>query len=76
MPVDSVQVSWGRKKKKDESTCQVVISSATIISSLSTRAVNEIETICKNSFSKRTSDMIMMAAPERNPKHDHIKISP
>lgn len=41
----------------------VVISNATIISSFKIRAVNEIETICRNSFSKRTRDIIMIAAP-------------
>jgi hypothetical protein len=40
-----------------------VISSATMMSSLRTRAVNDIDTMFKNSFSKRTSDMIMIAAP-------------
>ena len=34
-----------------------------MISSLRIRAVNEIDTICRNSFSKRTRDIIMMAAP-------------
>ena len=43
----------------------VVISSATMMSSLRTKAVNDIETICKNSFSNNTNDMIMIAAPER-----------
>lgn len=46
-----------------EETNQVVISNATMISSLRIKAVNDIETMCKNSFSKRTSDMIMIAAP-------------
>lgn len=41
----------------------VVISSATMISSLRINAVNEIDTMFKNSFSKRTRDMIMIAAP-------------
>jgi hypothetical protein len=41
----------------------VVISRATMISSLMMRAVKEIDTIFKNSVSKRTRDIIMMAAP-------------
>jgi hypothetical protein len=41
----------------------VVISRATMKSSLRMRAVNEIYTMCRNSFSKSTSDMIMIAAP-------------
>jgi hypothetical protein len=32
-------------------------------SSLRMRAVNEIDTMCRNSFSKSTRDMIMIAAP-------------
>ena len=32
-------------------------------SSLEMRAVNEIDTMCKNSFSKRARDMIMIVAP-------------
>ena len=32
-------------------------------SSLRMRAVNEMDTMCRNSFSKSTRDMIMMAAP-------------
>lgn len=47
-------------------TYHVVISKATMISSLRIRAVNEIDTIWRNSFSKRTRDMIMMAAPVIN----------
>ena len=34
-------------------------------SSLRTRAVNEMDTICRNSFSKSTKDMIMIAAPNK-----------
>ena len=34
------------------------------MSSLRTRAVKEMETMCKNSFSKRSRDMIMIAAPK------------
>ena len=44
-------------------TNQVVISSATIMSSLRIRAVNEMETMFKNSFSNKRRDMIMIAAP-------------
>ena len=32
-------------------------------SSLRIRAVNEMDTMCRNSFSKSTRDMIMIAAP-------------
>jgi hypothetical protein len=46
-------------------THHVVISNATMISSLRTNAVNDIETMCKNSFSNKTNDIIMIAAPER-----------
>jgi hypothetical protein len=35
-------------------------------SSLRIKAVNEIDTMWRNSFSKRTSDTIMIAAPENN----------
>lgn len=42
---------------------QVVISNATMMSSLMTKAVKEIETIFKNSVSNKTRDMIMMEAP-------------
>lgn len=52
-------------------THHVVISSATIISSLRIKAVNEMETMCRNSFSKRTKDIIMMAAPEAAMKFCH-----
>lgn len=41
----------------------VVISIATMKSSLRMRAVNEIDTMCRNSFSKSTRDMIMIVAP-------------
>ena len=43
----------------------VVISRATMKSSLRMRAVNEIDTMCRNSFSKRTKDIIMIVAPSR-----------
>jgi hypothetical protein len=43
--------------------CHVVISSATMMSSFKMSAVNEIETMLRNSFSNRMRDMIMMAAP-------------
>jgi hypothetical protein len=42
---------------------QVVISNATMTSSLMTKAVKEMDTMCKNSFSNKRRDMIMMAAP-------------
>jgi len=45
---------------------QVVISNATMTSSLMTKAVKEMDTMCKNSFSNKRRDMIMMAAPARN----------
>ena len=47
-------------------TDQVVISKATMMSSLRMRAVKEIETMLRNSFSKSTSDMIMIAPPGRS----------
>ena len=47
-------------------THQVVTSKATMMSSLRMRAVNEIETILRNSFSKSTRDMIMMAPPGKD----------
>ena len=46
-----------------QGTYHVVISRATMISSFKTRAVNEMATMFKNSFSNKTNDMIMMAAP-------------
>ena len=42
-----------------------------MMSSLRISAVKEIETICKNSFSKRTRDMIMIADPEVTLKNGH-----
>lgn len=42
---------------------QVVISNATMMSSLMTKAVKEMDTIFKNSVSNKRRDMIMMAAP-------------
>jgi len=61
MPVarDQTSVHW-------ESNCssyQVVISSATMMSSLMTKAVKEIDTMFRNSVSNKRRDMIMMAAP-------------
>lgn len=46
-----------------EGTDHVVISNATIISSLRMSAVKEMATMFKNSFSNKTRDMIMIAAP-------------
>ena len=40
-----------------------MISKATMISSLRISAVKEIATMFRNSFSKSTSEMIMIAAP-------------
>jgi hypothetical protein len=48
---------------KGQCNYHVVMCSATMISSLSIRAVKDIDTMCRNSFSKSTRDMIMMAAP-------------
>lgn len=45
------------------SVCQVWTSTATIINSFRTKAVNEMETILMNSDSNRTSEHIMMAPP-------------
>ena len=47
---------------------QIVISSATMMSSLRINAVNEMATMFKNSFSNRTRAMIMIAAPEKGTK--------
>ena len=55
--------STGEGEKKD--VYQIVISSATMISSLRINAVNEMATMFKNSFSNRTRAMIMIAAPEK-----------
>ena len=46
-------------------THHVVISSATIMSSFKTSAVKDMATILRNSFSKSTKDMIMMADPRK-----------
>lgn len=43
--------------------CQVVISRATMMSSLRTSAVNDIATICRNSDSKSSSESSMMIPP-------------
>jgi len=45
------------------SVCHVVISTATMTSSLRTRAENEIDTMLRNSDSNRMSDASMMAPP-------------
>ena len=52
----------------------VVISIATMKSSLRMRAVNEIDTICRNSFSKSTRDMIMIVAPSRLQGKDEMAL--
>lgn len=46
-----------------ERTNHVVISKATMMSSLRMRAVNDIETMFKNSFSNKINDMIIIADP-------------
>lgn len=56
--IRSLGESWMRKKAH-----HVVISTATIISSFKISAVNEIDTILRNSVSKSNRDMIMMAPP-------------
>jgi hypothetical protein len=53
-------MAFGRRRVE---TYHVVISKATMMSSLRIKAVNEMDTICRNSFSKSTRDMIMIAAP-------------
>ena len=45
---------------------QMVISKATMMSSFRTSAVNEIETMFRNSFSNRIKDMIIIADPTSN----------
>jgi hypothetical protein len=42
---------------------QIVISNATMMSSFRIKAVNEMATMFKNSFSNRTRAMIIIAAP-------------
>ena len=44
----------------------MVISKATMMSSFRTSAVNEMETMFRNSFSNRIKDMIMIADPTSN----------
>jgi hypothetical protein len=51
--------------KHDNESYQVVISNATMMSSLMTKAVKEMETIFRNSVSNKRRDMIMMAAPAK-----------
>jgi len=53
-------------KQSREMTNHVVISNATMISSFKMRDVNEIDTMCRNSLSKRMRDMIIMAAPSKH----------
>ena len=43
--------------------CQVVIYKATMMSSLMTRAVYEMATMCRNSDSNRRAERSMMAPP-------------
>ncbi len=54
--------SAGRIEGKTK-TYQDVISNATMMSSFTINAVNEMATMFKNSFSNRTRAMIMIAAP-------------
>ena len=67
MPIDSKRSQAYQRAVliNKKNVYHVVISSATMISSLRMSAVNEIDTMCRNSFSKSTRDMIMMAAPNR-----------
>ena len=53
---------------------QVVISKATMISSFKMSAVNEMETMFRNSFSNRIKDMIIIADPtsKETPKEINI----
>ena len=46
----------------------------TMKSSLKMRAVNEMDTICRNSFSKSTRDIIMIAAPRGLYDDDEIAL--
>jgi len=67
MPADQNPVlrnhrSAGRIEGKTK-TYQTVISNATMMSSFTINAVNEMATMFKNSFSNRTRAMIMIAAP-------------
>jgi hypothetical protein len=57
-----VAQGW-EKQREGGRTYQIVISNATMISSLRINAVNEMATMFKNSFSNRTRAMIMIAAP-------------
>ena len=43
--------------------CHVVISKATMMSSLITSAVNEMATMCRNSYSNKRSERSMMMPP-------------
>jgi alkylhydroperoxidase/carboxymuconolactone decarboxylase family protein YurZ len=56
-------MDFRQEGEKGTGIYHVVISNATMISSLRMRAVNDIDTICRNSFSNRTRDMIIIAAP-------------
>lgn len=56
--------SVGIEIESDTVIHQVVISNATMINSLKIKAVNEMATIFKNSFSNSSKLMIMIAPPE------------
>ena len=52
----------------------MVISKAIMMSSFRTSAVNEMETMFRNSFSNRINDMIMIANPILNEPPKEINI--
>lgn len=67
MPKKRVAISVNRSKSNVENVShQVVISRATMMSSFRTSAVNEMETMLRNSFSNRIKDMIIIADPVTN----------
>jgi hypothetical protein len=57
-----ILVTMGEGAKRN-GAYQIVISNATMMSSFRIKAVNEMATMFKNSFSNRTRAMIMIAAP-------------
>jgi hypothetical protein len=59
-----IRYSAGEREGKN-GTYQIVISNATMMSSFRIKAVNEMATMFKNSFSNRTRAMIMIAAPRK-----------